>query len=563
MSALVLEPSRSKRSVYTAKSEDTIHVNYEDENATRWQKFKHSFKEADPNSFPPPKPISQRHLRLISLATGLGTGLLVASGEKLRVAGPLFLLVSYAIVGIFMLQPTIFSAGELSVAYPYLPGGFQSYYRKFIDDSAAFALGWSYMIQWLSVISVELVTSTITIKYWNTSINSDAFVAIFLSVVILINLAGAKGYAEAEFAMNSTKLVMLTGFVLFGLIVDVGGTKHGFIGGRYWRDPGAFTNFKGLCACFSAVSFSFGGSEFISLSVADQANPRKAMKSACKLMMFRIVFFFMGSLLFVGLLVPHTSPKLLGASSTLSNASPFVIAAETYTNGLAHIINSVILISVTSVATSAMYSSPRLLLSLSQQGLAPKYFDYVDRAGRPTRAWVMTIFASFFAFIATYKKQGDVFNWLLSVSAISFIFVWPAICICHIRFRKALKLNGIELSELGYVSPTGIIGSVSSIIINGLLIIAQFYVSLFPVGSGKPSAVSFFQGFLGGVVIFVFYVGHKIWTRNWRFLVPLEEIDINADRVLFDKEILELEKNEEKEAFKQANIFKKIRLILF
>ncbi|EGV61530.1 amino acid transporter [Yamadazyma tenuis] len=570
-----MEPTQTKENktgpTYLSSNDDTLAVSFDsktghssaDSSMSRWQSFKYSFQRAEPGDVPPPKPISKRHLNLMALSTGLGTGLLVASGEKLRNAGPLFLLVAYAIVGYLMLIPTIYSAGELSVAYSNLQGGFQSYYSKFIDDSAAFALGWNYMIQWMSVVSLELVTASMTVKYW-TDINSDVFVAIFLTVVILINLAGAKGYAEAEFIMNSTKLVMLTGFIIFGLVVDLGGTSHGFVGGKYWRHPGAYTNFKGLCSVFVASAFSLGGTEFISLSIADQANPRKAMSSACRLVFFRITVFFLGSLVFVGLLVPYTSDQLMGSGGAQTNASPFVIAAQTYTHVLSHVINSVILVSVTSVATSAMYSSPRLLLSLAKQGLAPKYFDYVDKAGRPFRGWVVTVIASFFSFIATYSDQDAVFTWLLSISALSFVFVWPAICVCQIRFRKALKLQGISLSSLGYVSPTGVIGSYSSIVINALILVAQFWVALFPIGGdGKPDVNAFFQNYLGVVFMVVFYFGHKIWTWNWQFLIPLDQIDINADRTIYDEEIMELERNEEKERFRHSPWYKKAVMWMF
>ena len=70
----------------------------------------------------------------------------------------------------------------------------------------------------------------------------------------------------------------------------------------------------------------------------------------------------------------------MGSGDAASHASPYVLAAEM--NGirvLPHIINAVILISVVSVATAAMYSSPRLVQSLAEQGLGPKWLDYIDK----------------------------------------------------------------------------------------------------------------------------------------------------------------------------------------
>ena len=83
---------------------------------------------------------------------------------------------------------------------------------------------------------------------------------------------------------------------------------------------------------------------------------------------------------FVGLLVAYNNDRLMGSGDAASHASPYVLAAEM--NGirvLPHIINAVILISVVSVATAAMYSSPRLVQSLAEQGLGPKWLDYIDK----------------------------------------------------------------------------------------------------------------------------------------------------------------------------------------
>lgn len=542
---------------------------YSYESSSRWSDFTNSFKRAVPNEKNEhvlDKSITKNHLRLMALSTGLGTGLLVAAGSKLRTAGPAGVLIAYFITGYIMLVPTINSLSELTIAYSGLSGGFQSYYSKFIDDSVGFALGWNYAFQWVTVISLELVTASMTIKFWNTSINPDVFVTIFLIVIIAINLAGAKGYGHAEFAMNLVKILMLTGFVIFGLVINLGGGPEGFIGGKYYHDPGAFVDFKGIVSVFVTGAFSLGGSEFISVAAAEtQGNIRSSIKSASKLVFYKVTVLFMGSLAMVGLLVPSNSKSLMGSGDAATHASPFVIAAEM--NGvkvLPHIINAVILISVTSVATAAMYSSPRLIQSLAEQGLAPQWLNYIDRNGRPLRAWIVTVVSSLFAYIASFDQQETVFNWLLSISALSFIFCWMAISICHLRFRAALKYRNIPLSSLAYLSPTGIIGSWCSIIVNGLILIGQFWVALWPIGGdGKPNANAFFQNYLGAVFLLVFYVGHKLYTRKWTLYKSASEIDVDKDRVIYDPEILDLENLEIEERYKNAPIWKKILLCMF
>ncbi|KAI3406947.2 GNP1 [Candida oxycetoniae] len=508
------------------------------------------------------KAISKTELRLMSLSTGLGTGLLVAAGDKLRLAGPAGVLIAYAITGLIMLAPMMHSLSELTIAYSGLPGGFQSYYTKFLDESLGFAVGWTYAFQWCCVISLELVTASMTIKFWTTSINPDVWVVIFLVVVVLINLFGSKCYSVCETIFNSCKVLMLCGFIIFGLVIDVGGGPQGFVGGKYYHNPGAFTSFKGLASVFVTGAFSLGGSEFISVSASETKHPRASIRAATKLVYVKVIILFLGSLVFVGLLVPYNSDRLMGSGDSATHASPYVIAAEMHgIKALPHIINAVILISVTSVATAAMYSSQRLIQSLAEQKLAPKWLLYIDKEGRPLTAWFVTILSSFFAFIATYDKEEIVFNWLLSISGISFVVCWLFICVCHVRFRFALKHHGIPVESLAYVSPTGIWGSYLAIVINILILIAQFWISLFP--KGTPDANNFFQNYLGAPVFVLCYVCHKIWTKNWKLYKKLDDIDVDKDRVIYDSGILQLENAEERERYQKAPWWKKILITCF
>ncbi|CAK7894973.1 amino-acid permease Gap1p [[Candida] anglica] len=537
-----------------------------DKPESRWAKYMDGFQRQDSiGGDKMNKRISKRHLRSMALSTGLGTGLLVGAGAKLHTAGPLFLLVGYIIVGFLLLMPCINAVGELSVAYTELPGGFQSYYSKFIDESMAFAVGWNYCIQWLTVISLELVTASMTVKFWNTSLNPEVIVTILYVVIVVINLSGSRIYAEAEFIMNSCKILMLTGFVIFGIIIDCGGGPVGFIGGRYWHHPGAYTTFKGLCTVFVTGAFSMGGSEFISLSASELENPKQAIPAACKLVFYKVLVLFLGSLTMVGLLVPYTSDQLMGSGDAQTHASPFVIAAEMHGVAvLPHIINAVILISVTSVATAGMYSGQRLLFSLAKQGYAPKYFDYVDKEGRPLRCFIFTVVVSLFSYIAAFEKQETVFTWLLSISGLSFIFTWGCICLCHIRFRAALKYNKIELSSLGFVAWTGVWGSTISLVLNILVIVAQFWIALWPYGGdGSPQVLSFFENFLGIFFFLLFYIGHKIWTKNWKFWIKVEDIEIDLGRVIYDPEILAMEDQELKQRWQNASFWKKALIFMF
>ena len=356
-------------------------------------------------------------------------------------------------------------------------------------------------MQWLVLLPLEIVAATLTIQYWNDSINPNAFVAIFLFVIIAINLFGVKGYGEAEFVFAIIKVIAVVGYIILGIILDCGGgPSGGYIGGKYWRDPGAFNHgFKGLCSVFVTAAFAFAGTELVGLAAAETANPRKSLPTAVKQVFWRIFLFYLVSLTIVGLLVPFKDPRLLnGSSSADAKASPFVISiANAGISGLPSVMNAVILIAVLSVGNSSIYGSSRTLAALADQGQAPKILGYIDRKGRPIVSIGVASALGFLAFLAGSSKQTDAFNWMLALSGLSSIFTWGSICLAHIRFRKAWRVQGHTLDELAFRSQPGVIGSWIGFILNCLVLIAQFWTGFAPIGYGEDSAsdlvVDFFQ----------------------------------------------------------------------
>ena len=74
----------------------------------------------------------------------------------------------------------------------------------------------------------------------------------------------------------------------------------------------------------------------------------------------------------------------------------------------------------------------------------------------------------------------------------------------------------------------------------------QFWVALFPIGSdGKPNVTSFFQNYLGVFVILLFYVCHKVYSRNWKFYIKLSEIDLDTGRRETDVDLMNYEMEED------------------
>jgi yeast amino acid transporter len=74
---------------------------------------------------------------------------------------------------------------------------------------------YSYALQWLVTLPLEIVAASITISYWEgaRSVNPAAWVTIFLFLIIAINFFGVRGYGEAEFVFSMIKVVAIIGFM--------------------------------------------------------------------------------------------------------------------------------------------------------------------------------------------------------------------------------------------------------------------------------------------------------------------------------------------------------------
>ncbi|KAF5209663.1 glyceraldehyde-3-phosphate dehydrogenase 1 [Clavispora lusitaniae] len=540
---------------------------YETEAHSRWQNFKDSFKrvsmeEEDEDMFrsmtdiekanlltsksPLQRKLKSRNITMIAIGSSIGSALFVGSGAALNTGGPAGILIAWTITGLAIFT-TMQSLGELSVAFP-VSGGFNLYATRFIDSSVGFAVAWNYFIQFLVLLPLELVSSSITMQFWNNSVNPDVWVLIFYIFVCSINMFGVRAYGETEFLFSAIKVVAVVMFIIVSIVLAAGGGPNNkYVGSEYWHNPGAFANgFKGCASVFVTAAFAYAGVELVGLAAAESENPRRALPRAIKQVFWRILMFYLVSLTLICFLVPYNDDRLLGASSVDVNASPFVIAIESGgIKGLPHVMNAVILVSVISVASTCVYATSRTLTSLAEQGLAPKICAYVDRAGRPLVAIGISNLFALLAFIAASGKQAEVFSWLMSISALSSIASWISINWAHIRFRRGLKAQGRGTDELTFVAQTGTLGSYFGCIVFALVLVAQFWIALFPIG-GSPNAEDFFMTYLGAVILIVFYVAHKVWKRNWILQIPAKDLDIDTGRREPDLELLREQIRQEK-----------------
>ncbi|KAK4146222.1 amino-acid permease inda1 [Dichotomopilus funicola] len=474
--------------------------------------------------------LRNRHMQMIAIGGAIGAGLFVGTGGALSKGGPASVVICYLIVGIMLLF-TCQALAELAVLYP-VNGAFYSYVVRFIDPSWGFAVGWEYTISWLCLLPFELIAACITIEYWREDISMGVWVTMFLVTLCLIQLFGVRGYGEVEFILSMVKVAACLGFIILGIVINVGGVgDQGYLGAKYWHDPGAFRNgFNGFAGVFVIASFSFGGAELVGLAAAESENPLKAIPKASRQVFWRIALFYIVNLFIVGLIMRSDDNRLLNSSGANTKASPFVLAIQDAgIQVLPSIMNAVITVAVVSVANSCAFASTRTMQALALQGMAPRFLAYIDKQGRPVWCVVVQLVFGLLAYIGLASSGTTVFNWLLAISGLSSFFVWGSICLTHIRFRYVWKARGYSLDQIPYRPGAGVLGSWIGLFLNIVCLIASFYSALYPDPNSSPDPQTFFQGYLAAPIVIILYLGWKIRTREWRLWIPAEEIDLTTD----------------------------------
>ncbi|KAL5488326.1 hypothetical protein ACEPAI_6434 [Sanghuangporus weigelae] len=417
---------------------------------------------------PPPhsdlkRSLKNRHIAMISIGGVIGTGLFLGTATSLRNGGPLGLVLGYLIVGSICYSVMI-SLGEM-VAYLPIPGGHIKLAERFVNPALSFTMGWNYWYNWTIILPAELSAAAVLMSYWKSpdEVNPAVWITMCLVFVVIINMFGAGAYGEAEFIFASIKVITITGLIILGIVLDLGGgPNHDRIGFRYWDHPGPFTQyneiagaegrFLGWWAVMTQAAFSFIGTEIVAIAAGEAKNPRRNLPKAIKRVYVRILLFYIGGTFIIGLLVPSNHPDLNLASGTAS-ASPFVIAIQTAgIKGLPHVINAAFLTSAWSASSSDLYTSSRALYGLALSGNAPKIFTRTTARGLPLLSILFCTAFAFLAYMSVSSGSGKVFNWFVNMTSVAGLMTWFGISVTYIRFHAGFVAQGFDRSTLPYAS---------------------------------------------------------------------------------------------------------------
>ncbi|RMZ84361.1 hypothetical protein DV738_g791, partial [Chaetothyriales sp. CBS 135597] len=466
--------------------------------------------------------LSARQVQMIAIGGTIGTGLFLGTGKSLATGGPASTLIAYIIVGCIVFV-TMLCLGEMAAFVP-VAGSFCTYAGRYVDDSLGFALTWNYWFNDAVSTASDIVALQLLLKYWTDNFPGWAISLIFLAVVIGLNLLSVRVYGEVEYWLSLLKVVTIIVFIIIGIVVNCGGNRsHQYIGGKYWHigDAPFVGGIGGFASVFVTASFAYGGTESIAITAGETKNPSKNLPRVVRNVFWRILLFYVISILLIGLDVPYNYPNL---SKKNTSTSPFTIVfTEVGSNVAGSFINAVILTSVISAANHALFAGSRLMYTLAVDGYAPKFLGILNRQQVPWLATLITASISGLCFGASYIGEGQLWSWLQNLVGVSNQLSWICISLASLRFRAGVKAQGLE-PLLPFKNWTYPVGPILAVVLNSVLVLVQGWSCFSP----RFKVVDFVSYYIELPIMLVMIVGWKLLKRT-RFL-HVRDMDLLTDR---------------------------------
>ncbi|MDE2353225.1 MAG: amino acid permease [Alphaproteobacteria bacterium] len=373
--------------------------------------------------------LASRHVAMISIGGIIGAGLFVGSSAAIATVGPAA-VVSYVVAGTLVLF-SMRMLGELAIGNPEI-GMFTDYARKYLGHGAGFVSGWLYWYFWMIVVAVEAIAGAIILQTW-LPLPVWALGLGLLLCLTAVNLMSTRSYGEFEFWFSSIKVAAIIAFIAI-----TGAYVLGFTGrpGPGLANLTAFGGFAphgavSVLAGVATVIFSLTGAEITTVAAAESKEPARAIASMTTTLTLRVVLFYVLSIFLIVCAVNWRT--------VAPGTSPFVTAlAQVGIPDAKLMMNFIVLTAVLSCLNSGLYVTSRVLFALAAFGDAPKALTQLTRRRVPARAILTGSAFGYAAVIASVLSPAAVFSFLVNASGAAMLFLYLAIGIAQIQYRRSL-----------------------------------------------------------------------------------------------------------------------------
>ncbi|MBA8956934.1 amino acid permease [Actinomadura namibiensis] len=415
------------------------------------------------------KTLKTRHVNMIAIGGAIGTGLFLGAGGRLANAGP-SLAIAYAVCGFFAFM-VVRALGELVLHRP-SSGSFVSYSREFMGEKGAFVAGWMHFLNWSTTGIVDITAIALYIHYWKmfTTIPQWVLALIALAVVLTVNLISVKIFGELEFWFSIVKVGALVVFMCIGIFLLVTGEK---VGGHdsgpmlMFDHGGVFPHgWLPMLVLVQGVVFAYASTELVGVAAGETENPEKVMPKAVNSIVWRILVFYIGSVVLLAMLLPWSEYK--------EGVSPFVtVMSKLGVPAAGDIMNLIVLTAALSSLNSGLYSTGRILRSLGAAGSAPRFTTAMSRSHVPYGGILMTGAVCVLGVGLNAWVPKKAFEIVLNFASIGILGSWAMIMLSHLLFVRRTKTG--ELRRPAFRLPWSPVSEIVTLVFLAAVIVLMWF----------------------------------------------------------------------------------------
>lgn len=367
-------------------------------------------------------------LSLFGVACTIGTGFFLGSSLGIKMAGPSILL-SF-IIAAFGTYFVFDALSKMTVQDPQ-KGGFRTYAKKAYGRWAGFSSGWVYWCSEMLIMGSQMTALSIFSRFWFPKVPLWAFASGYALLGLVVLVIGVKVLNKMENVLAILKIsailmfIIIAALALFGVIDG----KHPI---QYPKNAkGIFPGgIKGLWSSVIFAFYAFGGLEILGLMATRLKDPKEAPKAG-KVMLFTLTIIY---ILSIGLAV-----LMVAWSAFNSKESPFVVALANYhLSFVPHLFNAALIIAGFSTMTASLFAVTSILVTLSEEGDAPKIFSRKGKLQVPLPALILTIIGISASIVTALVMPGRIYEYLTTAAGLMLLYNWLFILASS---RKILELK--------------------------------------------------------------------------------------------------------------------------
>ncbi len=450
------------------------------------------------------KSLTAPTLSLLTIGGVMGSGLFMASGLAIHLAGPAILL--FFAVAALAMYLEISALAEMSVSSP-TPGSFLNYTHTVLGPGWTFVAGWIFWFSSVLTMSSEVTAASLFSRLWFPGISLWVWSLAYSVFIIAVNFVSVRGFGTVENIMAGIKSVAVLAFLAVGILavthvlpstpsfVAPQGlaslTRHGG-----WLPEGWLHASPALLL----VLFAYAGTGVIGLAAAETKHPTPTIAKAVRWTVFLIVVMYLGSITLILNLVPWNHMS--------SSVSPFVLAIRATRlpyGGL--IMNFVLLFAVLSTMNAALYSNVRVLYGLSHAHQAPKVLGRLNAKGIPANAIWMSAGLLALTIVLAYALPQKAYAYLVTATGFQAMFIWFMVLLTQLYYRPYLQKH--HPSRLTY--------KLWGFPYTTYFVILVVFVGLIASPLAKGEAIGAMVGFSGIIVAWI------VWMALRRQIIAADE----------------------------------------